>query len=44
VGVTAGQDEQLMQGSLQRISLWAGGLLLFLGALYYLFVHRHMRR
>jgi membrane protein DedA with SNARE-associated domain len=44
VGVTAGQDEQLMQGSLHRITLWAGGLLLFLGALYYFFVHRHMRR
>ena len=44
VGVTAGQDEQLMQGNLQRITLWAGGLLLFLGALYYFFVHRHMRR
>ena len=27
VGVTAGQDEQLMQGSLHRITLWVGGLL-----------------
>lgn len=44
VGVTAGQDEQLMQGSLHRISLWIGGLMLFLGVLYYFFVHRHMRR
>lgn len=44
VGVTAGQDEQLMQGSLHRISLWFGGLMLFLGVLYYFFVHRHMRR
>ncbi len=44
VGVTAGQDEQLMQGSLHRISLWVGGLMLFLGVLYYVFVHRHMRR
>jgi len=44
VGVTAGQDEQLMQGSLHRISLWVGGLMLFMGALYYFFVHRHMRR
>ena len=26
VGVTAGQDEQLMQGSLHRITLWGGGL------------------
>jgi membrane protein DedA with SNARE-associated domain len=44
VGVTAGQDQQLMQGSLQRISLWVGGLTGFLAALYYFFVHRHMRR
>jgi membrane protein DedA with SNARE-associated domain len=44
VGVTAGQDEQLMQGSLHRISLWVGALMLFLGVLYYFFVHRHMRR
>ncbi len=42
-GVTAGRDQLLMQGSLHRISLWAGGLMLFLGALYYFFVHRHMR-
>lgn len=44
VGVTAGQDEALMAGSLHRISLWLGGLMLFLGALYYFFVHRYMRR
>ena len=44
VGVTAGQDTELMQGSLHRITLWIGGLTLFLGALYYFFVHRHMRR
>lgn len=44
VGVTAGQDEQLMQGSLHRITLWLGGLMLFIGALYYFFVHRHMKR
>ncbi|HVN42793.1 MAG TPA: DedA family protein [Steroidobacteraceae bacterium] len=44
VGVTAGQDTLLMQGSVHRISLWAGGLMLVIGALYYVFVHRHMRR
>jgi membrane protein DedA with SNARE-associated domain len=44
VGVTAGHDEQLLQGNLHRITLWVGGLLLFLGALYYFFVHRQMRR
>lgn len=44
LGVTAGQDEQLMQGNLHSISLWGGGVLLCLGALYYFFVHRQMRR
>jgi membrane protein DedA with SNARE-associated domain len=44
LGVTAGQDEQLLQGSLHRITLWGGGLMLFLWGLYYFFVHRHMRR
>jgi len=44
VGVTAGQDPELMAGSVHRISLWVGGITAFLGALYYLFVHRHMRR
>jgi hypothetical protein len=27
-----------------RISLWVGGLMLFIGAPYYVFVHRQMRR
>ncbi len=44
VGVTAGQDEALMQGSLSRISLWLGGIAAVLATLYYVFVHRHMRR
>ncbi len=44
VGVTAGQDEALMQGSLSRISLWLGCIGAVLAALYYIFVHRHMRR
>jgi membrane protein DedA with SNARE-associated domain len=44
LGVTAGQDEELLKGSLHRVTLWAGGLMLFLGVLYYWFVHRHMRR
>jgi membrane protein DedA with SNARE-associated domain len=43
VGVTAGQDERLMAGNLHQITLWVGGLMLFLGILYYFFVHRHMR-
>lgn len=44
LGVTAGQDEKLLAGSVHRISMWVGGLMLFLGAIYYFFVHRHMRR
>ena len=44
LGVTAGQDEELLKGSLHRVTLWAGGVMLLLGALYYWFVHRHMRR
>ena len=44
VGVTAGQDPEVLSGSVHRISLWVGGLMLFIGALYYVFVHRHMRR
>lgn len=43
LGVTAGQDEALLNGDLHRISLWGGGLLLVLGGIYYAFVHRHMR-
>ena len=44
VGVTAGQDDALMHGSLSRISLWLIGGAVVLGTLYYFFVHRHMRR
>ncbi|MBM4196819.1 MAG: DedA family protein [Gammaproteobacteria bacterium] len=44
LGVTAGQDEALLQGDLGRISLWGGGFLLFLGGIYYAFVHRQMQR
>jgi len=44
LGVTAGQDQALLDGDLRRISLWVGGVLLVLGAIYYLFVHRQMRR
>jgi membrane protein DedA with SNARE-associated domain len=43
LGVTAGQDQELMNGSLHRITLWGSGVLLFLGGIYYAFVHRQMR-
>lgn len=44
LGVTAGQDQALLDGDLRRISLWVGGVLLMLGTIYYFFVHRQMRR
>jgi membrane protein DedA with SNARE-associated domain len=43
-GVTMGQDEQLMQGEMHRITLWLGGALVVLGGLYYFFVRRQMKR
>ena len=43
LGVTAGQDQALLDGDLQRITLWGGGVLLVLGAIYYLCVHGQMR-
>jgi membrane protein DedA with SNARE-associated domain len=42
VGIKMGQDEKLMKGELHQISLWLGGAMLVLGAMYYFFVHRHM--
>ena len=44
VGIKMGEDEQVMKGELHRISLWLGGAMLALGALYYFFVHRHMKK
>lgn len=44
LGIKMGQDQQLMRGELHRISLWLGGAVLVLGIMYYLFVHRQMKR
>ena len=44
VGVKAGQDAQLMHGELHHVALWLGGAMIFLGGLYYFFVHRHMKQ
>ena len=44
LGVTAGKDKLLLEGSLHRISLWGGGVLVFVWGLYYILVHRQMRR
>ena len=43
VGIKMGQDERLMKGEVKQISLWLGGAMLVVGALYYFFVHRHMK-
>jgi membrane protein DedA with SNARE-associated domain len=44
VGVKAGQDEALLRGEVHALGLWFGGGALVLGAIWYFFVHRHMRR
>jgi membrane protein DedA with SNARE-associated domain len=43
VGIKMGQDEQLMKGELQRITIWVAGAVVVLGGIYYFFVHRHMK-
>jgi membrane protein DedA with SNARE-associated domain len=43
VGIKMGQDQALMQGQAHRLSLWIGGAMLVLGAMYYFFVYRHMK-
>ncbi len=43
VGVTAGNDEKLMQGDLHHVVLWLAGAVVVLGSLYYFLVHRHFR-
>ena len=43
LGVQAGQDEKLLHGEARQLGLWAGGILLVLGALYYFCVHRFMK-
>src|SRR5438874_13256161 len=44
VGIKMGQDEKVMKGELHRISLWLGGGMVVLGAMYYYFVHRKMKQ
>ncbi len=43
LGIQAGQDEALMKGELHRITLWVVAAFVVLGAVYYVFVHRHMK-
>jgi membrane protein DedA with SNARE-associated domain len=44
IGVQAGQDEELLAGDMHRVTLWLGGAMIVLGAMYYFMVHRHMHR
>jgi membrane protein DedA with SNARE-associated domain len=43
VGVQAGKDEALMNGELHRLTLWLVGGVVVLGAIYWAFVHRHLK-
>jgi membrane protein DedA with SNARE-associated domain len=43
LGIVAGKDEALMHGELHRITLWAVAAFVVLGAIYFLFVRRHMK-
>ena len=43
IGIKAGDDAELMQGDLTRVTLWAAGACVALGAIYWAFVHRHLR-
>ncbi len=43
LGVTAGQDQALMNGELRSLTLWGAGVLAVLGVIYWFFVHRQMQ-
>lgn len=43
VGIKAGADERLMKGEMRAVAVWLGGAMVVVGAMYYLFVHRHMK-
>jgi membrane protein DedA with SNARE-associated domain len=44
LGIKMGEDKELMAGELHRITIWLGCAMVFLGTVYYLFVHRQMKR
>lgn len=44
VGIKAGENESLMKGELRSVTLWLGGGMIALGAMYYFFVYRQMKR
>jgi membrane protein DedA with SNARE-associated domain len=43
LGIKMGQDAELMKGSYHHMVMWLAGIMLALGAVYYFFVHRHMK-
>lgn len=43
IGVVAGQDAKLLAMETHRVSLWLGGAVAVLGAMYYFLVHRYMK-
>lgn len=43
VGVQAGKDPELMKGEMHRVTLWLVGAVAVLGAIYWAFVHRHLK-
>jgi membrane protein DedA with SNARE-associated domain len=43
VGVQMGEDLHRTENMTHTLSIWCGGLMLAIGALYYFFVHRHMK-
>jgi membrane protein DedA with SNARE-associated domain len=44
VGVKFGDDLQHTANETKTVSLWLGGAMIFLGGLYYFFVHRHLKQ
>lgn len=44
ISTIAGRDDRLMHGEIREVTLWAAGAAVFLGAIYYFFVHRLSRR
>ena len=44
VGIAAGRDAALLAGDMHRVTLWLAGVVAVLGVLYWLLVHRYMRR
>lgn len=44
LGVKMGQDKDLMELKYKSVTIWLAGAMVVLGALYYFFVHQHMKK